>query len=504
MLDALKPVGEGNVVENHESLYLFYDTFDWRLYGRGLTLIASECDGDDRLQVWQRGKTVPVAGVPGMPGTGFVADLPAGKLQAVVNKRAGVRRLLPRLQLRAQCQRVGIINGDQKTVLRLTLETLGVENPDKPGELYAGQRVIFHPLRGYDAEAQQAEQLLAVLFPESPDPFQTFCQGLQITGQQPGDYSSSMLATLAPDMPAIRASRQIHLQLLQMMERNQPGLVAQIDTEFLHDFRIACRRTRSLLSLIDRQLMPARVVRKARRDFRLIGQKTNRARDLDVYLLALPAYKSLIPEEYRDFLDPFGDYLWDQRQQEQNELKTFLASRRYQKIVSSWHDFLVSAESKAGNGNDAMVPVMSIANRSIWKAYCRLLKKGRAIGRHAPRESYHELRIQGKKLRYLLEFMASLYPAEELTAAIKALKKLQNVLGEFQDAVVQSQAIRRYGGEMAETGIGSPETLMAMGMVAETIVQREQVALAAFREAFDRFSRKANRTLFAGLFAEHS
>ena len=50
--------------------------------------------------------------------------------------------------------------------------------------------------------------------------------------------------------PAVRAdvgARQIHLALLEMLIANEPGLRANLDTEFLHDFRVAVRRTRSLL-----------------------------------------------------------------------------------------------------------------------------------------------------------------------------------------------------------------------------------------------------------------
>ena len=33
------------------------------------------------------------------------------------------------------------------------------------------------------------------------------------------------------------------------MNENLPGLLADVDTEFLHDFRVAVRRTRSTLKL---------------------------------------------------------------------------------------------------------------------------------------------------------------------------------------------------------------------------------------------------------------
>src|SRR4029078_7179206 len=55
--------------------------------------------------------------------------------------------------------------------------------------------------------------------------------------------------------PTIRAdvgARQIQLALLDFLVANEPGLRASLDTEFLHDFRIAVRRARTLLGQIRR------------------------------------------------------------------------------------------------------------------------------------------------------------------------------------------------------------------------------------------------------------
>ena len=60
----------------------------------------------------------------------------------------------------------------------------------------------------------------------------------------------------------------------------------QLDTEFLHDFRVALRRTRSLLGQI-RDVFPAAAVEHFSSEFSWIGRLTGPPRDLDVLLLAL-------------------------------------------------------------------------------------------------------------------------------------------------------------------------------------------------------------------------
>ena len=51
-------------------------------------------------------------------------------------------------------------------------------------------------------------------------------------------------------------------------------------------------------------------------------------------------------------------------------------------------------------------------------------------------EQRHELRKQLKKLRYAVEFLASLYPAKRVEPFLKRLKKLQTVFGDLNDAAI--------------------------------------------------------------------
>ena len=44
--------------------------------------------------------------------------------------------------------------------------------------------------------------------------------------------------------------------------------------------------------------------------------------------------------------------------------------------------------------------------------YKQMVKMGSSIDDDSPAEDLHELRKVGKELRYLLEFFASLYPAD--------------------------------------------------------------------------------------------
>ena len=62
----------------------------------------------------------------------------------------------------------------------------------------------------------------------------------------------------------------------------------------------------------------------------------------------------------------------------------------------------------------------------------------------SPDEALHRLRIDAKKLRYLLEFFRALYPPKEIGAVVGALKSLQDNLGDFNDLSVQQGAMRGF------------------------------------------------------------
>jgi CHAD domain-containing protein len=127
-------------------------------------------------------------------------------------------------------------------------------------------------------------------------------------------------------------------------------------------------------------------------------------------------------------------------------------------------------------------------------------KKGGAIGPESPAEALHGLRIDCKKLRYLLEFFRSLYPSSEIDPLVKALKQLQDNLGDFNDLEVQQEKLRDFARQMVEEGEVAPATLLAMGELVAGLRRFQEEERLAFAEHFSRFSehRRAFRRLFAG------
>jgi CHAD domain-containing protein len=304
---------------------------------------------------------------------------------------------------------------------------------------------------------------------------------------------------LQPTMPVGEAVRRILQNLLEAMAANEEGTCAARDPEFLHDFRVAVRRTRAALSQI-KGVLPAPVLERFRPEFAWLGEITGPTRDLDVFLLRFAGYRESLPEEFRDALEPFGRFLEAHQRTEQRRLAGELASPRYRQLKREWADFL-AAPGEPETPPDAGRPVAEIAGKRIRKVLRRALREGEAIGDDSPPEDLHELRKTCKKLRYLLEFFRSLYPPQKVARLINALKTLQDNLGDFQDLQVQSAALQKFADQMAAEGEIPPRSLLAMGMLIDGLQHRQRQARDAFEGRFAEFSREKNLRLFAELFS---
>jgi len=95
-------------------------------------------------------------------------------------------------------------------------------------------------------------------------------------------------------------------------------------------------------------------------------------------------------------------------------------------------------------------------------------KTGRVVDETTPDSSIHQLRIHCKKLRYLMEFFTPLFPPAEMKKLIRALKLLQDNLGNFNDYSVQRQFLENLlqsgvaGGAKALTVASSIGALTSM------------------------------------------
>jgi CHAD domain-containing protein len=116
----------------------------------------------------------------------------------------------------------------------------------------------------------------------------------------------------------------------------------------------------------------------------------------------------------------------------------------------------------------------------------------------------HLLRIECKELRYLLEFFSPLFPREKIHDLIGQLKKLQDVLGEYNDFRVQQQRLQGLAGELPRTDSRSKKTVAAIGTLVKTLEREKRKAKKAFAETFSDFASLSKQRFYRELFGAGS
>ena len=92
------------------------------------------------------------------------------------------------------------------------------------------------------------------------------------------------------------------------------------------------------------------------------------------------------------------------------------------------------------------------------------------------------MRIVANKLRYMIDATRSLHDRRDLDRIIDSLKRVQSVLGDFNDAQVQERVPARLWKALAEAGAGEPRALLTVGHLAENARNRA----ASLRPQVDR------------------
>ena len=476
--------------KSHTVERTFWDTFDGRLHAAGLTLVAAA----GRLALADAATYAEHAGeIHRRPAARlFAADLPPGALRERLEALIEMRTVTPIARVRSRQLPLNVLDDIGTIVVRLRVEEPTALGAGDGAALRARLHVIGVP--GYERELARLRALLVETLGlgETSRPVQD--DAVEAAGGVVGGTSSKLRVALEPADRADAAAVQILRRLVDVIELNLPGTLADTDSEFLHDLRVAVRRTRALQREL-RGVFAPEPLRAFRDGFKELQRITGPTRDLDVQLLEFAALTEGLPAEVASDVGPLRRLLEDHLHVERAEMVRALASGPTRALLDNWSDYLdrlVASDESARP--DAPRPVGDVVGVRIAKVYRRMVKAGAAIDDETPAEALHELRKLGKELRYLLEFFASLYPAEVVKPMVTSLKGLQDVLGRFQDREVQATLLRSLGDEVASLE-GGAAALMAMGVLVQRLGEEQAQARTQFAESFAEFAAKSQRKL---------
>ena len=182
------------------------------------------------------------------------------------------------------------------------------------------------------------------------------------------------------------------------VEANLPGVLADIDTEYLHDLRVAVRKARSLVKLAG-DVLAGDVARLGHRA--ALARRRHDARPRPRRLRARRAGPGRPPTRRRHAadLEPFAAHLAAKRAAAFAQLQADLRSPRLRRVRAMWRAVVDAARRRRAR----RLTVAELAAERLARAHRSPGDAGSRITDASPAEQLHELRKRGKEYRYLFD-----------------------------------------------------------------------------------------------------
>jgi CHAD domain-containing protein len=237
------------------------------------------------------------------------------------------------------------------------------------------------------------------------------------------------------------AGKKIWLFHFAIMLSHEQGALLGEDSEELHDMRVATRRMRTAFEIFT-PAFDEKTMQQFRTGLQRVGRALGAVRDMDVILDNGINYQMKIDEANRPYLDPLLNSWKQSIETKRLKLTKQLHSEKYERFKREFNYFLQTSSGKVdkekiGNGANSrirdLVPVLIYSRYAAVREYESILPK-------ASISDLHALRIEFKKLRYILEYFKEIL-GEEAGKAINEIKQYQDHLGELHDADVGCQLV---------------------------------------------------------------
>ena len=457
------------------------DTFDWRLHSAGISL--DYVDGGPLILQLPDGSRLQ-APLAGLKWPAQVYDLPAGLLRDSLAPIIAPRALVPVVTVLCAVQESRVLNADDKTVARLLTESVD----DGTSQLR------IQPLRGYDAAGDRITRLLARVDGLTAVTTTPYDLALTHASRSPvnGDGRTPQLRA---ETPAAVAVAEMLAGFAAAIEENVPGTIASIDTEFLHDLRVAVRRTRSILKLAG-DVLPDERGRAVPAGVQMAG-RSHDAGPRSRCVLARVRHHGCstdVGSSTRPRPVPVVSGAAP---------RCRAAAAGARAAITAFRAADDRLARRAGPGERR--PPRAVRRSRCWRA--SESRGPTRTRRGAVNESPRNRRATtcmhcasgARSCATCSRCSGRCAPRRPTVGLLKELKSLQDTLGDFQDGEVQREAVHEFAAAMMEQGAAPPETVLAMGEMAAQLDTHQLNARAALAGRLQPFLADENRALVKAL-----
>jgi triphosphatase len=478
----LKPFKARRRRTNEVSVY--FDTDRRKLRRNGVLLRVRRVGGRHVQTIKAAGGSTPFerdeweAEIAGeQPDLTFAAD---SALAPLVSDKLR-RRLKPQFETRVQRTLYPIADGSRAiafTVDRGTIHTGKRSAPlceielelerGSPAQLFELARDLVGKLPAQLAVRSKAERGYALMDGEEEAPVK------------------AVPFVLGKDASAREAFHVIGRACLKQVVSNEPALLKG-ESEGVHQMRVGLRRLRAAISLF-RGLLDDPQTEAIKAELKWLTGELGPARELDVLMRRVVA--PLAQQQARwQGMPALSHALSEGRAAAIARAQEAVRSARFRALTLDLAAWLEAGHWRAPDDelvrNRGEVAAAAAAAGELRRRWRKVRKKGKELAKLDAR-SRHKLRIQAKKLRYAVEFFASLFAgrraAKRRRRFAAALERLQDGLGDLNDIAVHEQRMAAIGQRRRRTSAGRA---FAAGLLAGREDARTEGALAAATEAFE-------------------
>lgn len=270
--------------------------------------------------------------------------------------------------------------------------------------------------------------------------------------------------------PAVERVRGLLAAQLRELEAHDPGVRAGDDPEDVHRCRVATRRARAIVRATEPLL--ATSLSELADELKWLASLLGPVRDLDVLLERLRAEVVSLGDE-RAAGETVVATFERERSERRGELLAGLRSERYTALLASFAERVEGLAEHDDGGK--LKPLAANAHR-------KLEQQASELEDEPPDESLHALRIRAKRARYAAELLES----KKVERYLDAVKRLQDVAGEHQDAVVAIERLQR---------VATADNAVAVGRLVEREHERKRRCRRALPAALSATLRQGRKAL---------
>lgn len=507
----------GQRVERRTSVEIsdtYSDSPDWMIHraGFGLRLrhkhvvpletesVDDEPAAPDAAEITLKQLAPPIDGLADRleltePVTSLDADSivnASGQVGGRVRELIGPRPLRPLFHGQTLRERYVLLplSGGDRPIAEIALDDTRITPAGAEGS--EGERLVRVEVECLDGTPAAIEPWVAELRMAAglePASLSKYGVGLAVAGLEPPKVVDLGPTTIEASMRVDEAQLAIYRRYFARMVECEPGTRLGENVEELHDMRVAARRLDAALRMFEEHA--PRWATRSRPALRSLIRSLGEARDLDVQGAFLDAFAGSLAPMHRKSLQPLRARIEQDRARARTRMLRVLNSQRVQRLWTVWVEHL-RAEPKPSPQADGVPTVGQVASKLIARRYRKLKNLAERLQKSSTAEEYHAVRSRSKRLRYAVDALGELYkvPAEKFS---RAIGKLQDVLGNYQDAHVRAERVAAMAS--MHSAKFPAETLFVMGRLVERDALTARDSRAGFPKAYRRVRGKRWKTL---------